>query len=191
MKQKLLSLLFERKSQLAAIGAAVLFVGGCSSQHEDLTAWVENIKAKPPGHIEPMPEIKEYKPHDYASESLKSPFAELNPEVESVIQQLHQGCDESIKPDVNRRKEDLERYALDSMEMVGTVNNPDKQWALIRMTAGPAEGNVFHVKEGNYLGINQGQIVKISDDQIEISTLVPDNKGCWEKRTVYMALVQE
>lgn len=166
-------------------------LSACSSNTEDLQAWVDRIKARPPGRIEPMPEVKEYKPHDYASAHLKSPFSELEPELETQLQQLHAGCDDTIQPDSSRRKEDLERYALDSMEMVGSVANKSKLWGLIRMTAGPAEGNVFHVREGNYLGINHGQIVDISDGQIEISTLVPDSKGCWEKRTVYMALAQE
>ncbi len=180
-----------RKNGLKATTLLIgLLLASCSSNTEDLQAWVDRIKAQPPGRIQPMPEVKEYKPHDYSSAHLKSPFSELEPELEDVLQKLHAGCDESIQPDTSRRKEDLERYALDSMEMVGIVNNKNKLWGLIRMTAGPAEGNVFHVNEGNYLGINHGQIVKITEDQIEINTLVPDNKGCWEKRVVYMALAQ-
>lgn len=163
---------------------------GCSGSDNDLRAWVDRIKAKPPGRIKPMPEVKEYKPHDYQSAHLKSPFSELEPELESQLQALHDGCDETVKPDISRRKEDLERYSLDSMEMVGVVNNQAKQWGLVRMTAGPAKDNVFHVKVGNYVGINHGQIVKIEEQQIEVTTLVPDSKGCWEQRTVYMALAQ-
>jgi len=70
------------------------------------------------------------------------------------------------------------------------VSQPDKLWGLIRMTAGPSSGSVVHVTEGNYVGINHGQIVAIGDQQIEVSTLVPDSRGCWEKRTIYMALAQ-
>lgn len=174
-----------------SISLIVMTLIGCSSNTEDLQAWVQTIKAKPPGRIAPMPEVKEYKPHDYATGHLKSPFAELAPELEVQLQQLHAGCDDSVKPDTSRRKEDLERYSLDSMEMVGIVNNKTKLWGLVRMTAGPAQGNVFHVTEGNFLGINHGQIRTISEEQIEIETLVPDSKGCWEKRMVYMALAQQ
>lgn len=185
------SLLFSSpKIKKALIVGIILGLTGCSSNDSDLRAWVETIKAKPPGRIKPMPEVKEYKPHDYESAHLKSPFSELEPELESQLQALHDGCDESVKPDVSRRKEDLERYSLDSMEMVGVVNNQAKQWGLVRMTAGPARGNVFHVKVGNFVGINHGQIVKIEEQQIEVTTLVPDSKGCWERRTVYMALAQ-
>jgi len=176
------------KSLLVAATTALL--ASCSSNTEDLQAWVDRIKAQPPGRIQPMPEVKEYKPHDYSSGHLKSPFSEIDVDHDDVLKVLIEGCDQSIQPDPDRRKEDLERYALDSMEMVGSVQNKNRLWGLIKMTAGPAEGSVFHVNEGNYLGINHGQIVKITEDQIEISTLVPDSKGCWERREVYMALAQ-
>ena len=177
-------------SRIVAVFVTVLVLGACGGNTDELRDWVSTVKAKPPGRIKPMPEVKEYKPHDYQSAHLKSPFSELEPELESQLQALVDGCDESIRPDSSRRKEDLERYSLDSMEMVGVVNNNTKQWGLVRMTAGPAQNNVFHVKVGNYLGINHGQIMKIDEQQIEITTLVPDSKGCWEQRTVYMALAQ-
>ena len=176
--------------KLLSIAGCALLLSACSDETNDLRAWVDTVKAKPPGRIRPMPEVKEYKPHDYQSAHLKSPFSDLEPELESQLQALHDGCDETIRPDASRRKEDLERYSLDSMEMVGMVNNDKKHWGLVRMTAGPAKDNVFHVKIGNYLGINHGKIVGINEQQIEVSTLVPDNKGCWEQRTVFMALVQ-
>ncbi|WP_444995758.1 pilus assembly protein PilP [Aliikangiella sp. IMCC44359] len=182
--------LLTKSGKLFTMIIALAGLAGCSGNTDDLREWVNTIKEKPPGRIKPMPEVKEYKPHDYQSSHLKSPFAELEPELEQQLTALHEGCDASARPDTSRRKEDLERYSLDSMEMVGMVNNQNKQWGLVRMTAGPAKGNVFHVKVGNYLGINHGQISSIEEQQIEISTLVPDSKGCWEKRKVFMALAQ-
>jgi type IV pilus assembly protein PilP len=169
---------------------AGLLLSACSSNTDDLSAWVDTIKAQPAGRIEPMPEVKEYKPHDYSSAHLKSPFSELEPELESQLQALHDGCDDSIQPDVNRRKEELERFSIDSMEMVGIMNRPGKLWGLVKMTAGPNAGDVIWVTEGNYVGINHGQVVSINEQQIEVTTLVPDSKGCWEQRTIYMALAQ-
>lgn len=177
-------------SRLLVLAFALVVLSACSSNTDDLQAWVNDVKSQPPGRIEPMPEIKEYKPFDYASQHLKSPFSELSPELEEQLQALHDGCDEAIQPDPSRRKEDLERYALDSMEMVGVINNKEKLWGLIRLTAGPSEGDVVWVSVGNFLGINHGQIMSIDEQQMEISTLVPDSRGCWEKRAVFMALAQ-
>lgn len=166
------------------------FLIACGGNTDDLESWVDTIKAKPPGRIEPMPDVKVYQPHDYSSAALRSPFAVMELELEQQLKLLHEGCDESIQPDANRRREDLERYSLDSMEMVGVLKRPGKEWGLIRMTAGPISGNVVKVKNGEYLGINHGQIKDISDQQIEISTLVPDSKGCWEQRKVYLTLAE-
>ena len=176
-----------RKFVLAGL---TLLLVSCGGNTDDLKDWVQTIKAKPPGRIEPMPDVKVYQPHDYSSAGFRSPFAVMELELEQQLQLLHDGCDESIRPDPNRRREDLERYSLDSMEMVGTLNRPSKEWGLIRMTAGPINGNVVKVQVGDYLGIHHGQIINIQEQQIEITTLVPDSKGCWEKRTVYLTLAE-
>lgn len=162
----------------------------CGGNTDDLESWVDTIKAKPPGRIEPMPDVKVYQPHDYKSAMERSPFASMQPELEAQLKLLHDGCDDSVQPNPERRREDLERFSLDSMEMVGTLNRPGKEWGLIRMTAGPNVGQVVKVETGEYLGIHHGQINTISDQQIEISTLVPDSKGCWENRTVYLTLAE-
>jgi type IV pilus assembly protein PilP len=183
-------LLPSKKLKLVLFGLLSISLSSCSSNTDDLSAWVARIKAQPAGRIEPMPEVKEYKPHDYSSAHLKSPFSELEPELEVQLKLLHDGCDDSISPDVSRRKEELERYSLDSMEMVGMIERVDKKWGLIKMTAGPTVGVVKDVRVGEYLGINHGRIVAIDESQIEVKTLVPDSKGCWEERTIYMALAQ-
>lgn len=172
------------------IGFVSLFLSACSDNTGDLTAWVEQIRAKPAGPIKTMPDIKEYRPHEYSSGHLRSPFAEMEPQLEAQLQALHDGCDDSIRPDASRRKQDLERFSLDSMEMVGLIENNKQLWGLIQMTAGPDKGNVYYVTTDTYLGLNHGRIMSINEQQIEISTLIPDNKGCWEKRTIYMALAQ-
>ena len=180
----------KKGGKIVSVAILTAALAACGGNTEDLESWVDNIKAKPPGRIEPMPDVKVYQPHDYSSANLRSPFAVMELELEQQLKLLHDGCDESVRPDPERRREDLERYSLDSMEMVGTLNRPGKEWGLIKMTAGPISGNVVRVQTGEYLGINHGQINSIASQQIEISTLVPDSKGCWEKRTVYLTLTE-
>jgi len=184
------SLFSKFRFRLLIAGLVSIVLVSCGGNTDDLEAWVDTIKAKPPGRIEPMPDVKVYQPHDYASATLRSPFAVMELELEQQLRLLHEGCDESIQPDPDRRREDLERYSLDSMEMVGILKRPGKEWGLLRMTAGPISGNVVKVQLGEYLGIHHGRIENISDQQIEISTLIPDSKGCWEQRKVFLALAE-
>ncbi len=182
--------LSKKPVRTAFSGVLILVLSSCGGNTDDLESWVDRIKAKPPGRIEPMPDVKVYQPHDYSSVQLRSPFAVMELELEQQLKLLHDGCDDSVKPDADRRREDLERYSLDSMEMVGTLNRPDKEWGLIRLTAGPNSGTVYKVQTLEYLGIHHGQINTISEQQIKITTLVPDSKGCWEQRTVYLTMAE-
>ncbi len=177
-------------AKISLLASVVMLLVSCGGHTDDLQSWVDTIKAKPPGRIEPMPDVKVYQPHDYSSSTLRSPFADMEPELEAQLKLLHDGCDEEIRPDPERRRENLERYSLDSMEMVGILKRPGKEWGLIRMTAGPLSGNIERVKKGEYLGIHHGQILGISEQQIEVTTLVPDSKGCWERRKVFLTLAE-
>ena len=168
----------------------VVLLSACTTNTDDIDDWVKKIDARPPKSIQNLPEIVEYKPHDYGSAHLRSPFADLEADIEEQLQTLITGCENDIQPDTDRRKEDLERYSLDSMEMKGIMNKPDKLWGLVKITAGPSAGNVFHVEVGDYVGVNHGRIESISEQQIKVNTLVPDNKGCWEQRTVFMTLAE-
>ena len=105
--------------RLLIVLMSVSAIFGCTSSNADLNMWVENVKEKPPGHISPMPEVKEYKPHEYESSDKQSPFTEINTQIERELKKLQVGCDVEIQPDPERRRESLERYSLDSMEMVG------------------------------------------------------------------------
>ncbi|WMS86455.1 pilus assembly protein PilP [Pleionea litopenaei] len=173
---------------LTIISVGSLLLAGCTSNTDDLNEWVESVKAKPAGSITPAPEVKQTPKFEYSASDFRSPFAELEPEVESELQVIAEGCDASVQPDPNRTREDLERFSLDSMEMVGAMAKSDVKWGLIKMSSGPSQGKVFKVAIGNYLGVNHGKITDIDEFRIVIETLVPDGQGCWEKRVVNMAL---
>lgn len=181
--------MFNNSSRAAAVLIMLSFlIAGCDSNTDDLQAWVKSVKAKPAGPIEPMPEVKPTPSFEYSASDFRSPFAELEPEVESELQIIAEGCDAAVQPDPNRRREDLERFSLDSMEMVGAMFKSEEQWGLVKMTSGPSAGKVFKVTTGNYLGVNHGRIVDINEFRIMIETLVPDGQGCWEKRVINLAL---
>ena len=63
--------------------------------------------------------------------------------------------------ELNRRKEPLEAYPLDSMSMVGSVAKQAQPFALLRV-----DNLLYQVKLGDYLGQNYGRITKITETQI-------------------------
>ena len=75
-----------------------------------------------------------------------------------------------IKPDTERRKEELEAYSLDTLRMVGTLTNAKGLWGLIKAK----DGTIHRVQVGNHMGQNYGKIIRILEDKIELMEIVPD-----------------
>jgi type IV pilus assembly protein PilP len=92
------------------------------------------------------------------------------------------------KPDPNRVREELEKYSLGSLKMMGTVRmgGASDLWALIL-----APDNVVHrVQKNNYLGNNHGKIVGMTEQRVDLKELVPDGPGRWQERDAFLSLTQ-
>jgi len=105
-----------------------------------------------------LPEVKPYQGFVYQSQNLRSPF--VPPVPEETIDTFT--ADNGIHPDVERRKELLENYPLDTLRMVGTMDRHAKKWAIIV----DKDGAVHRVSIGNYIGNNHGKIELITDEKI-------------------------
>lgn len=158
-------------------------ISGCASQDmTDLRGFVEEVKQRPPGRIEPLPEIKEVETHTYSSSELRNPFApEQSQETQAAVAQ-----GTGLMPDFNRRKEELESFPLDSLRMVGTVDQ-EGFWGLIRTN----DGTIHRVKTGNYMGLNYGKIERVSEEKIELTEIIQDGQGGYIERQATVALGEE
>ncbi len=86
----------------------------------------------------------------------------------------------------NRNREELERFELDSLRMVGTLQNEENNWGIV---VDPG-GIVHRVKTGNYVGLNIGRITSIAEEQIEVREIIKDNSGRYEERMVLLPLIE-
>ena len=161
--------------------AMLVFITGCSNPDmKDLRGFIEEVKQRPPSRIEPLPEIPEIQTHAYSSQDLRNPFApEAVEEEETTVAQSS-----GLMPDFNRRKEELEAFPLDSLRMVGTLEQQNAFWALIKTS----ESTVHMVKAGNYLGLNYGKINRITEDKIELTEIIKDGQGGYIERQADVAL---
>jgi len=167
---------------LAAL-TAVLMLGGCGDRgRADLEAYVEKVKARDPGPIEPLPDIKQIDTFVYEPRDRRDPFVADTRGQEVAAA----GPGSTLAPDPLRRKEELEGYALDSLRMVGTLEQNQTLWGLIRT----GEGDLHRVRVGNYMGQNNGQITHIGEDAIELTEVVSDGPGAWREREATVQLSQ-
>lgn len=151
---------------------ALLMVGllaGCAGQDSDLNAWLTEVKNKPAGPLEPIPDIPEYDKFLYTAHDLRDPFA--------LYKRADPGATQGPKPDSNRPREPLEEFALDSLKMVGTLGAGTRQAALI-MDPNKVTHRVF---VGQHMGQQDGRIVGIEPGRIVLVELTSDKMGGWEE----------
>jgi type IV pilus assembly protein PilP len=149
-----------------------LMLSGCSGEkHGDLRAWVKEQDNLPRGRIPPLPEVKPYEAIEYAAFDLTDPFKPRKIEPPKTAQKG------GIQPDPNRRREPLEAFPLESLKMVGVLQQKEI-FALIKTP----DNTLFQVKAGNYLGQNFGRIVAVSDSAIKLKEILQDSNGNWEEK---------
>ncbi|MEJ2575403.1 MAG: pilus assembly protein PilP [Gammaproteobacteria bacterium] len=160
-----------------------LLVACADTGMRDLESYVEDVKARPAGPVPPIPEIQQAASFVYVPGDRRDPFT---PEEEGDLEPTAEDL-AGPRPDLNRRKEELEGYSLDTMRMVGTLEQEATIWGLVQTS----DGTIHRVHEGNYLGRNHGRIVRINEDEIELTELVPNGRGGWIERQQAVALSAE
>ena len=155
-------------------------LAGCSSDGlDDLREFVKTAHADRKPKIEPLPEIKPYEAFSYAAADLTNPFSPANLKPQAV-----QGVAGGPRPDMNRRKEPLEDYPLDGLKMVGTLSRGKQSWGIIQT----ADGAVYRVQKGNFLGQNFGRITRVTDEKIDLVELIQGALGEWVEREANLAI---
>jgi type IV pilus assembly protein PilP len=162
---------------VVVLGAALL--GACTGGMDDLDQYVKEVKARPGGRIEPLPEIKPYESFVYDAGTLRSPFV---PDVPVAAEAG--GGGNGVRPDTNRNREFLEQFPLDTLRMVGTLEAGGAFFGLVQ----DKDGLVHRVLPGNHLGQNDGKILRITPSTIELTEIVPDGLGGYFERPAAVAL---
>lgn len=147
-------------------------IGGYSSSFQDLDAYMREMRAKPSGSIEPLPDFQPYEAFTYSASSTRSPF---EPPVR--ISNATRESNSKVRPDFERQKQYLEQFEADSFSLVGSISNDDGLWGLIR----GAEG-IHRVKVGDYLGQNHGRITYIDEEELRMVELIPAGPAFWVER---------
>ncbi|MBF0256535.1 MAG: pilus assembly protein PilP [Gammaproteobacteria bacterium] len=169
--------------RLLLIGAAALSLAGClGGDMHDLRAYVAEVKARPAPEIEPLPEIKHVEGFIYSARDRRDPFSPDMGMGQEKAEEVSGGT--GLRPDPNRRKEELEQFPLDTLRMVGTLDQKTQVWALIKSQ----DGVIHRVQPGNYLGQNHGQISQIGEEKIDLTEIVSDGRGGYQERQASIGL---
>ena len=150
----------------------------CDRDSDDLKKYIDDVKARPGGRIEPLPEITPYEVFSYIADEqgLRSPFRPDTPQAA--------GGGTGPRPDDDRSREYLESFSLDSLGMVGTLNINDTMYGLVQTS----DGLIHRVIPGNYMGQNDGRITEISESEIGLVEIISDGIGGYIERDAAVGL---
>jgi len=165
--------------------AAALLVGACTGEEfGDLKAELNEKSKDFRGRVDPLPQVKPYEPVPYTAEGVVDPFRPDRIDVAGAPRAPRSDLSK-MAPDLNRPKEPLEAFPLESLQMLGTISQNRETFALVK--AGP---NLYRVKKGNYLGLNFGIVTGIDEVAINLKELVQDGQGEWVERASALQLLE-
>ncbi len=161
------------------LSLAVIGMTACGADNDDLDQYINEVKARPGGRIDPLPEITPYEIFTYVAdaEQIRSPFVPDTPNVAA-------GSGSGLRPVEDRSPEFLESHSLDTLRMVGTLDISDTLYGLVQTS----DGLIHRVVPGNYMGQNDGRITGITESEIDVVEIISDGIGGYVERDAGISL---
>jgi type IV pilus assembly protein PilP len=167
-----------------AIGAlmATLLLAGCGdSDVREVRDWMEQVRRDTRPAVKPLPEPKDFLPYAYGAKEAVDPF-----DPNKLLGELARAAATSNnpnQPDMQRPRELLETFPLDTMQMVGMMEKGGTRFALLQI-----ERSLYHVKAGQRIGQNFGVVTHVGEDGVDIREVVQDAAGEWTQRMTKLEL---
>ena len=175
---------FVGRSSLAGLSALALalLATGCfrsvtstPGSAPNLEKWVAEVKAKPAPPLDPLPVMQQFETFEYNAQDMRDPFSTAFTDEDTGS---------GLRPDKARRKQPLEMFPLDGLDMVGTLGRGSGTVALVMAP----DKVTYRVRPGAYMGQNDGRVTAVSEERIDLVELVPDGAGGWLERPASVAL---
>ncbi len=175
-----------RRFLVVLLGCSLAGLTGCSRDMSDLDQYVAEIKARPPGPIDPIPQMAPYEPFAYSQHEKPGPFQSFVQEDKKVLAEQNRSTS-TLQPDFSRNREPLEEFPLDGIRMLGTLDFRQQRFALLSAP----DGVVHRATHGDHMGQNFGKIVQITESEVRLEEIVPDGLGGYVKRPAIVAISEK
>jgi type IV pilus assembly protein PilP len=166
-----------------AVVPLVVALAGCGAELEELQQWMEQQRREVKPNVSPLSPPRKFDPQPYAAADGVEPFSNLKLAV--ALKRDERAPSSLLAAELNRRKEPLEAYPLDSMTMVGSVNKLGSPMALVRV-----DSLLYQVKPGDHVGQNYGRVLKVTETEMVLREVVQDAAGEWIERNSTLQLLQ-
>ena len=154
-------------------------VVSCAGEPDDLSAYLDEVKARPGVPPGALPQISLPGEFRYDAGGKPSPFAPIAPGPQDARRSSAEPA-----PDLAREPEFLEHYSLDALRMVGSLRLESGLYGLMQTP----DGLIHRLAAGDYLGRNHGRAVRISEQEVQLVELVADGNGGYLQRPAAISL---
>jgi len=158
---------------LSVIVPALLM--GCGGGQDELQQWMEQQRREVKPNVTPLSPPRKFDPQPYLAGNGIEPFSTQKLTV--AVKQEARQQNSLLAAEVNRRRQPLEAYPIDSMTMVGSLTKQSRPQALLRV-----DNLLYQVKVGDYIGQNYGRIRSITETELTYREIVQDAAGEWIER---------
>lgn len=159
--------------------ASLLSISACSQDISDLQSFIAQTKSAHVGSVKAIPQFKPYESFSYSAAELRDPFV-ANTNLED-----DDGTKTSLlNPDSTRPRQPLEVFPLDTLSMVGILEQNAQLWGLIK----DPQNIVHRVQVGNYMGQSEGRVTEINESAIFLVEIIPDGIGGYIERDASIAI---
>ncbi len=169
------------KSAFAKTGllGGLILLTACSQDISDLQTFIAQTKSAHVGSVSPIPSFKPYESFSYSASDLRDPFVPT-----TNLEEDDTTRTSLLNPDSTRPRQPLEVFPLDTLSMVGILEQNQQLWGLIK----DPQNIVHRVQVGNYMGKNEGRIIDINESAIYLVEIIPDGIGGYIERDASIAI---
>ncbi len=163
----------------AIISFSLLTISACSQDVSDLQTFIAQTKSSHVGSVKPIPQFKPYDSFSYSAAELRDPFvANVDLDDDDTTKSS------LLNPDSSRPRQPLEIFPLDTLSMVGTLEQNEQLWGLIK----DPQNIVHRIQVGHYMGQSEGRIIEINDSAVHLVEIIPDGIGGYIERDASIAI---
>ena len=169
------------KAKLLYPSLLLIALVGCRANNDSLEEYIVQTKQTAQHEVKALKPVLDFVTSDYDAHAQRSPF-EL-PRAALVLNQPRLRAD-CWQPKSRQKTGKLERFPLDKLSLKGVMSRNGSNSALIQTPS----GDLVKVNTGQYIGLNNGKVIKVTESYMQIDETLPDGLGCWSRRNVKLAL---
>ena len=155
---------------------------GCQANTDSIEQFIAKTHTNAKAKVKPLAAPYIFVAESFVMTSKRVPFLRPRPEL-LLAKQANSSCWQPLN---DHQPTQLETFPLEQLSMKGAIGHQRQLWGLIYTP----KGELVKIKPGQFVGLNRGKVIKVSDKLIEIEETLPDGKGCWLTRSAKLALVQ-